>query len=70
MMGFETLTLCPIDRRLIEARLLTPDELAWLNAYHARVLKELGPLLEERELKWLQKSVRPIRKPGPAARRR
>ena len=62
MMGFETLTLCPIDRRLIEAKLLDPDELAWLNAYHARVVKELGPLLGERELKWLQKACAPIRK--------
>jgi Xaa-Pro aminopeptidase len=38
MMSFETLTLCPIDRWLIEASLLASDELAWLNAYHARVL--------------------------------
>ena len=70
MMGFETLTLCPIDRRLIEANLLTADELAWLNSYHARVLKVLGPLLDKQDLKWLQKSCSPIRKPGSAAQRR
>jgi Xaa-Pro aminopeptidase len=70
MMGFETLTLCPIDRRLIEAKLLAAGELAWLNAYHARVAKELGPLLGQRELKWLRKACAPVRKRGFGAPRR
>ena len=39
MLGFETLTLCPIERRLIDTKLLTRDELHWLDTYHARVLK-------------------------------
>src|SRR5690606_10296273 len=43
MHGFETLTLAPFDRRLIRADLLTPAERAWLDAYHARVLDEIGP---------------------------
>ena len=60
MMAFETLTLCPIDRRLIEPALLSPEELDWLNAYHARVLREIGPFLEGVELKWLQSAGAPI----------
>ena len=56
MLGFETLTLCPIDRRLIEPSLMTPDELAWLNAYHTRVLKEVGDLLDGEELQWLKQA--------------
>lgn len=54
MHGFETLTLVPIDRRLIEPELLSAEELAWLNAYHARVLTEIGPMLGGEELKWLE----------------
>ena len=40
MMGFETLTLAPIDRRLIVKEMLGADEIAWLDAYHARVLRD------------------------------
>jgi Xaa-Pro aminopeptidase len=54
MLGFETLTLCPIERRLIDTKLLTRDELHWLDAYHARVLEEIGPFLEGAELHWLR----------------
>jgi Xaa-Pro aminopeptidase len=46
LLAFETLTLAPIDRRLVVPALLTADEIAWLNAYHARVRKDLGPLLD------------------------
>jgi Xaa-Pro aminopeptidase len=60
MMSFETLTLCPIDRRLIEASLLAPEELAWLNAYHARVLREIGAFLEGPELDWLKQACAPL----------
>jgi Xaa-Pro aminopeptidase len=56
MMGFETLTLAPIDRRLIEAGLLSEAERRWLNAYHARVLKEVGDFLDGAELAWLKKA--------------
>ena len=46
MLGFETLTLAPIDLRLIEPKLLAPEEIAWLNAYHARVRAALSPHLD------------------------
>jgi Xaa-Pro aminopeptidase len=56
MMSFETLSLVPIDCRLIDASLLTEEELAWLNEYHARVIREIGPLLEAEDLRWLEKA--------------
>ena len=60
MLGFETLTLCPIERRLIDTKLLTRDELHWLDTYHARVLKEVGDHLSGDELTWLGRPVRPF----------
>lgn len=54
MLGFETLTLAPLDRRLIDSQLLTADERDWLNAYHARVLLQIGPLIPEPARLWLQ----------------
>jgi Xaa-Pro aminopeptidase len=54
MLGFETLTFAPIDRRLIDAGMLTPDELIWLNCYHAHVLARIGPNLSGTDLEWLQ----------------
>ena len=57
MLGFETLTLVPIDLRLIEMKLLTGDEKNWLNAYHARVRKELAPHLDAAERAWLQEAT-------------
>jgi Xaa-Pro aminopeptidase len=53
MMGFETLTFAPIERRLIEPQLLTQAERAWLDAYHGRVLDVLGPELDMAERTWL-----------------
>src|SRR5690606_36864485 len=52
--SFETLTLAPIDRRLIERALLTPAERAWLDAYHARVREEIGPVLDPETRTWLE----------------
>ncbi|WP_417412571.1 aminopeptidase P family protein [Hoeflea sp.] len=55
MLGFETLTLCPIDRRLILTGLLDTADIEWLNAYHARVREELLPLLaDDPALEWLK----------------
>ena len=53
MMGFETLTFAPIERRLIEPAMLSPAEKAWLDAYHGRVLDVLGPELDAAERAWL-----------------
>ena len=60
MLGFETLTLCPIERRLIDLRIMDDGEMRWLDAYHARVLKEVGDFLEGDELAWLTKACEPI----------
>ena len=54
MHGFETLTLVPFDRRLIKTELLTREELVWLDAYNARVLSEIGPMVDGETLKWLE----------------
>ena len=60
MLGFETLTLCPIERRLIDTTLMTREELDWLDAYHARVLKEVGDHLRGAELDWLRNACAPL----------
>jgi Xaa-Pro aminopeptidase len=58
--GFETITLCPIDRGLIDCSLLSRDELAWLDAYHARVRETLGPLVGDTERAWLEAATAPL----------
>jgi Xaa-Pro aminopeptidase len=60
MLWFETLTLCPIDRSLIEEQLLTRSDLCWLDAYHARVLREIGPMLDGDDLAWLETACAPL----------
>ena len=57
---FETLTLCFYDTRLIAREMLTDDERAWLNAYHARVYKEVSPLLSADEAAWLKQKCAAI----------
>ena len=57
MLGFETLTLVPFDRRLIDPALLTRDELAWLNAYHAEVRRKIAPLLKGADRSWLREAT-------------
>lgn len=59
---FETLTLTPFDRRLIEPAMLNGDELAWLNAYHARVLREVGPHVDDTVRAWLTRACASIEK--------
>ncbi len=60
MMGFETLTLAPIDRTLIDRSLLDAAERAWLDDYHARVLKVVGPQLDSAIRAWLETACAPI----------
>jgi Xaa-Pro aminopeptidase len=58
--AFETLTLAPIDRRLIVAEMLTPEEALWLDRYHARVFEALSPLLDADSRAWLTAATRPL----------
>ena len=60
MLGFETLTFCPIERSLIVPALLNDAERDWLDAYHARVLAVLGPQMAGDELAWLAAKCAPI----------
>jgi len=59
-LGFETLTLAPFDRGLIEPALLTADERAWLAGCHARVLAAVGPELDEAARAWLERACAPL----------
>lgn len=59
-LGFETLTFVPIDRKLIDKGLMTAEEVAWLDAYHARVREVLGPRLAGDDLAWLERETRPL----------
>jgi Xaa-Pro aminopeptidase len=58
MLGFETLTLAPIDLSLVEPKLLDADEIAWLNDCHARVRKTLSPRVDAPTRAWLAKATR------------
>lgn len=57
----EPLTLCPIDTAPIDLAMLMPEELAWLNEYHAKVYAELAPYLDEEEKKWLENATKTIK---------
>jgi len=59
-LGFETLTLAPIDRNLLDESLLSPADVAWWNAYHARVREVLAPQLEGDALAWLESACAPL----------
>ena len=60
MLGFDTITLCPIDLDLVDHHLLDKDERTWLNDYHARVYDTLSPHLDEGHQKWLKERTRAI----------
>ena len=60
MFGFETLTLAPIDRNLIEPSLLDEEESAWLDAYHERVRETLTPFVDPDTAHWLAEATRPV----------
>ena len=57
MNAFETLTLTPIDRRLIKVNMLSQAELDWVNAYHARVAAEVRAHLDEATNTWLDQAT-------------
>jgi len=60
MLGFDTLTLVPIDLNLVEPALMTAEEIRWLDDYHARVRTHLGPLVGEDARGWLEHATRPL----------
>lgn len=60
MLGFETLTLAPIDRRLIDSAILTPAEIAWIDSYHARVRESLSGQLSGEVAGWLEAATAPL----------
>ncbi len=57
---FEVLTRCPYDKNLMELNMLTPEEKEWINAYHALVYKDLAPLLDDEEAKWLREQCKAL----------
>ena len=60
MLGFATLSFAPIDLSLIEPKLMDADEIAWLDAYHARVRKTLAPRVDASTRRWLTKVTRRV----------
>ncbi|EKF9230875.1 aminopeptidase P family protein [Vibrio cholerae] len=61
VLGFESLTRCPIDKRAIEVNLLTKPELHWLNQYHQKVWDEVSPFIKEAHVReWLQQATSPL----------
>ena len=58
--AFETLTLAPIDRTLIDTRMLTSKERHWLDSYHGRVQETIGPLVDKETRGWLEQTTRPV----------
>lgn len=60
LLEFETLTLAPFDRRLIDRRLLDEAEVRWIDGYHKRVAKEIGPLVDPETRTWLKAATAPL----------
>lgn len=60
LLGFETLTFAPIDRRLIEVEMLSGEERDWLNAYHAEVFARIAPLVDAETKAWLETATQPV----------
>ncbi|GGL07558.1 aminopeptidase P family protein [Caulobacter rhizosphaerae] len=60
MHRFHALTLAPIDRRLVDKSLLSPEEIAQFDAYHARVVREIGPLVDGEIRAWLEAVCAPL----------
>lgn len=60
MLGFETITFCPIDKRLVKPEIMTGGEINWLNDYHAEVWEKLNPLVSKETRDWLKEATAPI----------
>jgi Xaa-Pro aminopeptidase len=60
MLAFETVSFAPIDTRLVDAALLSPEERAWLNAYHTAIPVKVGHLLDDAERAWLAEATRAV----------
>ncbi|MCY9874291.1 aminopeptidase P family protein [Vibrio barjaei] len=60
MLGFDSLTRCPIDKRNIVSSLLTNEEINWLDSYHGKVFDEVAPLVEGEVLDWLEQACAPL----------
>ena len=60
LLFFETLTLAPFEKKLIELSILNKEEIGWLNKYHKKVYTTLKPLLEKKEGNWLREACKPI----------
>ncbi|MDD1783514.1 aminopeptidase P family protein [Enterovibrio sp. ZSDZ35] len=60
VLGFESLTRAPIDRRLVDVSLLTDSEIAWWNDYHQRVWQDVSPALDGDDLAWLEQATAPL----------
>ena len=63
LLAFEALTLAPFDRRLIDRDLLGPEDIAWIDRYHARVRREIQPLLDDDTQAWLLGATAPLAMP-------
>ena len=63
-LGFERVTMCPIQTKLVNPSLLAPWEVKWLNDYHAEVLEKIKPMLEstgdKRAIAWLERECKPL----------
>ena len=60
MLGFETLSLAPIDQKLINRSMLTPQEEAWFDDYHEKVWDEINPRLRDKDREWLATATKPL----------
>jgi Xaa-Pro aminopeptidase len=60
--AFETLTLAPINQRLIDPALLSEQEIAWVDDYHVRVLSQIGPALDDDTRAWLTSATMPLQR--------
>lgn len=57
---FDTLTLCPFDRKLFDIEMMSEDEIDWVDEYHANVREQLTPLLQPEEQKWLAEATKSL----------